>query len=376
MKKIELIYSVALLSLISAASCSQNNTTMLQDKAPIELTVSEIPISSVVDSITYIPIGENNGHFVGRCRQVVIENGMAYISDDLYHPKRILVYDENTGEPQFVIDKLGQGPDEYLEMPNFTVDSAYVYIIDNYQHDLVVYDSHTGDFVKKMKLPIVADGVETLGNGGFVFAIRPMRPEDGALSIDQKKCRLFVTDSELNITHTYLDVEDGTEDAIHIIRQFARNGDNITYASPMYDGFFNINSRDAAANPSFHGIKFNNGLEGQKDVDIDDIRKYEFLAETPIECDNYTYLYFNTKKDGSQTGIWDKRNKVFMRNDTETSYNTLLKPLTASGNRFITYLNDYDLYSKLVKRGFKRAPDEIERQFENEGSVLITYHMK
>ena len=129
MRKLSII-----LILFLAASCKSD---IPQTKA--DQTISFLPaknefISSLVDSIQYLKLENVEEAFISHINKVIAKGDKIFIGD-LRLPK-IVVYDTN-GIFQYALDKKGRGPEEYLDIKSFAVDSAYIYIIDNYKGTLL-----------------------------------------------------------------------------------------------------------------------------------------------------------------------------------------------------------------------------------------------
>lgn len=365
------------LAIISVATTSCTGTSGDGNETEISLITSDIPINSVIDSITYIPIGENNGLFIGRCGAVRLCNGMIYMPDQYFSPKRILAYDSSDGSPRFAIDKLGQGPDEYIQILDYAVDSEYVYILDSFRDCLSLYDSHTGDFVRHIKMPFRARSVEPLDNGRFLFTVSPSDPEERRDTTGMKEYRLVVTDSDMNITASYLEVkeEDG-KSPIGVYPELVRNQGNITYTNPVITGFYSLDS-SSGEEPKFYPIHMDNSLAGHNDVTIEELNNYQYLSRVPYECDGYIYMSYSNGEI-STDGLWDKKHGQLMTvNSDEYPYQFVrFEVVGADGNNLIAYANDYDRYLDAVEKGHKRAPEEIERKFEEAGGALVIYHLR
>lgn len=80
----------------------------------------------------------------------------------------------------------------------------------------------------------------------------------------------------------------------------------------------------------------------------------------------------------STDGLWDKKHGQLMTvNSDEYPYQFIrFEVVGADGNNLIAYANDYDRYLDAVEKGHKRAPEEIERKFEEAGGALVIYHLR
>ncbi len=144
-------------------------------------------IATSVRSVDYILLEDVKESAFSEINKLVMKNGNIYIGDFRNH--KIVVFDL-AGNFKFAIDRKGRGPQEYLEIKNFAVDDHSIYVIDNYRHILYVYDSRSGKYLNKKKLPVVVWDVECFDNGDFLFAFAPPLP-GGSLSDKQSPHRLF-----------------------------------------------------------------------------------------------------------------------------------------------------------------------------------------
>lgn len=112
------------------ASCSE--------KVPVLDYVAELGFRTTdtlfmkdrVADIDFLPLGMEEDAVFAKPDKVVFKNDRIYILDVRY--RRIIVYDAATGNVDFVINRRGRGPGEYLEIRNFAVDCENVYTVDNY----------------------------------------------------------------------------------------------------------------------------------------------------------------------------------------------------------------------------------------------------
>ena len=73
--------------------------------------------------------------------------------------------------------------------------------------------------------------------------------------------------------------------------------------------------------------------------------------------------------------IFDTSSQQLSTNDRVNAYNGLYTPMAAHGNRFISYLDSYDIYKELVEYGFEHN-DAVAQHLAQENSVLMIYSMK
>ena len=84
--------------------------------------------------------------------------------------KKLLVFDE-TGKFEKKIGQFGQGPEEFIALNDFDIDSdGYIYIYDGAKKKLLKY-SAKNEFIKSLKLPFIPENFATLPNGKFFWLI-------------------------------------------------------------------------------------------------------------------------------------------------------------------------------------------------------------
>ncbi len=111
-------------------------------------TQKDIPLSEIAESITYIPLETNPKGLLGYIIKIVKTSSAIYVSD----MEKVLKF---TPDGKFIrqIGKLGNGPGEYGNAPEFVVaESANsIYITDFRNRSILKFDT-TGNFQKRIEI--------------------------------------------------------------------------------------------------------------------------------------------------------------------------------------------------------------------------------
>lgn len=370
----ERILEVGVLMILLLCSCSSK--VLDNEEAEVDIyAMSDKTIDEYVDSVYYLGLnpGETSGpRRIGKLR---INNSIIYLSNGIVNSDKIYAYDEKTGNLLFVLDSMGNGPEEYNEIRNYAIHDNGLYIIDNTRQRLMKFDATNGDYISHVAMPVIADDIEILDSGRIIFATTPIHPSQGRLSIPQERNRLFIYDSNMNYITGFLPVEEGYEDPFIMRHPFTRNGDTVYYSSPMYNGFYSvIDGEDVKL--LFHDINFRNGMEGRKEIDGNRDMEYEKLVDTPLVSGNNMILNYSDGKGNVVFGMWNKNERGMLINPSENVRKAMLPVIGMSGNSFLSYIDDYDMYESITGQGFIKAPVEVENILKNEGAALIYYRMK
>lgn len=326
---------------------------------------------SLVERIDYFSLGHSDGKTLGRPGKISRCGDNIIIAD--YRYGIIFAYDSETGGQKFVIDSPGQGPGEYAELRSVACDKDNIYVVDNSRAQLLCFSGDNGAYLWSRPMPIVADDMETLDNGGFIFA--SSLGKNVKTSIPQERARLFVTDGDLNVTATYYPYADGEYDVIGQKYYLTKNQGKILFGSVMIDGFTEINAEDATDHRQFV-FDFPNGLAASGCDDAHEVNKYQHLSVPPfVVGDNYMISYV-TGAGTMNYNLWNSDSKLFYNNPKTDISKAIMPVIGALDDKFVAYIDDYNMYQGGVKHGFTAASAEIEQHLKNDGAVLVFYTMK
>ncbi len=340
-------------------------------------TVEFIPsekvfISESVDSIVYLKLENSDSAFISRIHKVRFKNDKIFIGD--FSQNKIIVYD-TSGTFLYALNKRGRGPEEYLEIKSYCVDSSNVYVVDNMKRKLHIYDSRNGKFLKNRDLPFVAWDMEVLGEDAFVFCFSPFYK--GGLKYEQPNYKLFVTDTNLHIINQYFPYTEDDFDLIGKDTYFTLNGDDVIYNWCMSDECYVISPAKPDCLDTIHfdfgDKKIPKSLKQNKQVLESD--EYRYMDGTPVFTGNYIAMEIS-EGDYCDCYLYDRQTKQVLRNSLNSSFNCLLYPDgTDTQGRFVYILRNKEIYDELVADGFIKASVEIEQHLED-GLAIVFYIMK
>lgn len=191
-------HSALISIIIFAIACSSNKQSNIPD---IELNWNTNKIqcvSNIIDTIIYIPLDEI-GYFAN-LDKLIISNDTIFILDFM-GTKKLIAFDIN-GKFLYQVSDRGNGTGEYLEIRNFTIKNNSIFCIDNRSGRLMEYSKNNGKFLNHFKMPIIADDIAVLNDDNFIFYLaKPISKT--ILSKKQNECRIFITDTNLNIKNHY-----------------------------------------------------------------------------------------------------------------------------------------------------------------------------
>lgn len=123
-------------------SCAEGSEKidLLKDKG-------ELLLSSIGDSITYIPLETNDECLIGGIAKAIYEENIIYLIDPMN--KCIWLFNDK-GKFVSQLSKLGQGPGEYIGLETFTVKNGIIYILDVVYHKILRYNN-AGQFLGEVK---------------------------------------------------------------------------------------------------------------------------------------------------------------------------------------------------------------------------------
>jgi hypothetical protein len=142
------------LFLVGFTGCKK---TQQQDKQVLSLNPREAvqsqPLSTFVESISYIPLETSNESLMVRVSEIIIKDTYIYAVDS--EQKMVFIFDKN-GKFVSKLARRGEGPDEYLSMQQVLVDDAETFItVFDYRGDnsrTISYDVHTLEPIVKHPL--------------------------------------------------------------------------------------------------------------------------------------------------------------------------------------------------------------------------------
>ena len=368
MNKVNLLLIAIVCISIVLIGCENKNNSHENYEVTHKIDISndcKLSLHDIVDSITFITLPDNNGRFIKRINKLRYLQNRIYIYD---HGQGLVAVYDSLGSPLFCIANHGQGPGEYVKSACFTVDDKYIYIVDNFSKNLLMYDASTGKYIKTMKMPFIADDIECLPDDLMAFCNVNM--PGTVLDISQPDYRIFITDSLLSIREKIY--PSSGDDPIGHQSYFEPSDNGIIFGSVLFDGFTLI-SDDSDYRISLVTVNFTDGIKSHVDASIDDLFNYQFITDVPKKCGDYFFIPVNYGKGDMRNIIWkvDSGQIVITSNLNYPFY-----PIGTINDSFIGFIDNLDTYNQLVDIGMETAPLFIEEKLKEDEAALIFYHMK
>lgn len=328
-------------------------------------------ISSLVDTVIYIPLEESEHHIIPEVSKVCNPDGYIVIGSKKL--AKLTVYKDD-GQFLYEINNRGHGNGEYLEIANFTTTNNKIYIIDNYQHSIHKYSLNDGSYLASDRIPFIAWDVEAFDDENFLFTLIRNNKE-AKFDIDHNiDYAVWKTNGDWEIQKYYLPITGNYVEMYGKQRFFTKNGDAILFHTLKDNGYYRFTKSE---NPRFIPFELNNPLPSDFEGSIEDAaaKKYEYITETPFESDGFLITSVS-KGNLEEQYVYDVSQKQFFGNSSENAHNGLIGIVGILNSAPIGYISDFNMYQTLVKYGFTRADSITEKVLENGGASVVSYRMK
>lgn len=356
-----------LLSILLCSACIEQKVSQVEQTWDIDLSQANASLRDAIKGINFIPLETIEESLLFGVDKLVVKNDLIYIGD--FYSKKIVVYDK-TGKIKFVINRRGEGPEEYIDMKSFAVDKQFIYIVDNHRHLLNLYNCQNGNFVETRKLPFVTWDMEILPNGNFIFTYIPFKEGSGP-NMKQERYKIFITDPQLNIKKRLFEYNKKDFEFIGKMVYFTTASQGIVFNSMASDDLYIFSETDSIRHIA---INFKNKIPSQYRQKLDEIDKgeYNYLIKTPLLCKDYM-IFLAPDGEIVLDYLYNSRRGILSTNDRVNAYKGLLTPQTVYQDKVISYLDNYDYYKELVDNGFERASHSIEEHLKEEKPILMLY---
>jgi len=162
--------SIFLVLATSFYACKKTQNT---EKAQVQInaTLSDklIKYSDIIDSASYIKLETDSSFVIGNIDKLLFEDQKLFIMDRSLS-ESIFVFDEK-GKFLTKINKKGQGPGEFVEIRDFTIDTAkkQVVLLDLKGRKINFYD-YTGRYLTSSKIPFLFSEFACINTNAFAFS--------------------------------------------------------------------------------------------------------------------------------------------------------------------------------------------------------------
>ena len=135
---------------IIVLSCSKRTKNFDGEKIIDLSQLSQVSVFDLFDSIDVVQLETSDNVLISAISKAIFFNDRYYILDI---KQQMLFSFDSSGKFLFKIDRKGQGPDEYLYLGNFNIDSfnSQLLLLEPFGH-LLVFDLD-GRFIEKIRLP-------------------------------------------------------------------------------------------------------------------------------------------------------------------------------------------------------------------------------
>lgn len=350
-----------LLFLGIALLCNSCFTDKQKNDDAIEININ--PLYSIYDTVSqkvnFIMLDDKNGaELFSSISKMIVINKRIYILDG--NTSVIYIYNLN-GDFLWKIDRIGQGPGEYIRLRDFNVQDNLLYVYDDIKRSLLCYDLNDRQHIKTISTPFFARAFALLMNGDFLFV----------LPKDQGHKSIIISDSLCNIKDEYIEYE--KEDLDNRTRYSLLQETNlgITYSKPECNNIYLFSKKDGELLNIYTFL-----VDGDKYVK--EIKQGPELCITPLLMEdgkmigNYkngaNRYYFDVplsqKENSDVKEFTDKRNRV----------TDLLYPVCAVGDSVIGSYILHEVYENFDNS--VPLSDKMEEYLDNGGFLIGLYSIK
>jgi hypothetical protein len=208
--KLEIHILLILSAFAIITSCSSNKKEILvEEDSPakeIKIRSSDISMEEIGDFLvldSYIIL--SNDEIIGAVERSIMDKDKIYLLDNTH---RVFCYDMK-GNLVFMIDRRGQGPQEYVQISDFGIDfsSNRLFIYDDNVRKIFVFDKQTGNYVSEFSTRFMLPDKFGVVDGVFFFD----NADDRRIGVNDETLKYFLLYSE---TGTRIDGRFFPHDAI------------------------------------------------------------------------------------------------------------------------------------------------------------------
>ena len=277
---------------------------------PIDLTKSfndekKIGLNEIAQNLKYIKLETNPNCLISRIEKIKIIDNYILIKDKYY--KSLLIFNTN-GNFLHKIDKVGEGPDEYINIFDFSYDpeNKWVYIYDNYLMKVIIYNLNN-DVITNYKLEFRPFDIEFLNDGKVAFYMP--RPKFH----DTDNSSIIIMNNHGKIIKKLLrhnSNEYSLDDAIRFFKLFNFN-DTLSCWESYYDTIYRI-TNDYKLIPTYYIENTKNKMPSEQystSLDFNErLKKYSAIYNL-FETTNY--IFFKALQKTRLKGLlYNKKSKI------------------------------------------------------------------
>ena len=300
-KNLLLCMQIGLLSVL--VSCGQKEGQM-----PVnvnwECTESNMKdtfdIQSLFSDRYILGLEETEQSRIGTIEKLAMADSLLFIMDNRL-AMRIFVFNANTGKFINSIGRTGNGPGEYVDINDFSVDSQRGTVsLMTARQDILTYD-YQGNFISKKSLSFNADKMECK-DGKYYF-----------VCYDEGRGNLIVTDKDMHVTHEYLVNRKGEPVVIFWFPLQKMLDGTIAFFRYMDDTVYTLDENDSLS--IRYKVDFGSKGVDRKQVTKDNMLEMEATHRCCIymctENERYTWIGFYDDDEEHESVLDRKTGKSF-----------------------------------------------------------------
>jgi len=357
-----------LVLILLLTSCQGKQRKGFQETIEIDLEqLNRMPLSQFVSDVTVIPLETNNQTIIGQISKIQIFNNQLYILDELSNS--IMIFDKN-GKFIKKLNKIGQGPGEYIRLKDFEVNENGLYILDISGRKINHYDTNL-NFITKTNLESISSYFTINDNFYWLYNEPNLSSNYYQLTKIDQHGKVSVKDFQKKAS---ADSHEYNWSSSHV---FQKNNTEF-YFSPPYSNSIYIEKGDDWLNAftfSFGKKTFpkNKNINDYNIADDD----FPFIIRENFYCSEKYLIIDFLFKNKCQFAFFDKESKKVhsgvINNDLISEYDRFF-PRFLTGNCFIEIVDAEYILTDF--QGLIPFNKNLEKLQEDDNPILVLYSLK
>lgn len=324
----------------------------------------DLKICDFVDSVEYIPLEETPQSYLRQIDKLVVEGSRLLVYDHIGR-NQVVAFDKN-GNYLYCVGRKGRGPGEYVRMCNFTVDSNYIYIINDIAPSVMFFSVLDGSFVKEKKLDFSPYDLVAFRNGDFAFSM-PMCDE-----CDISGGKIIITDDDMKVRKRVLPVTASDNVRLNKVSHFIHTDKHYIY-STFYSDTLVIFDKETPNEYRLVAVDFNEFKipESYRKKESLENKSWLYLNENVVLTSDFIFGKF-----GTDYYIFNLNNGKAYTSEPGGNYRYSRVQYATDEYIYSSFFNRYAVYKSYVERGMNRLPDDVEKLMSEGICVIVKYKMK